>query len=77
MLSIGGMAIVVIGVFGGYILAGGKMAVIMKALPFELMMIGGAAVGSLIIANSMQTVKGAVAGVMREIISPGQIKMGN
>lgn len=70
MLSLGGMAIVVIGVFGGYILAGGKMYVIMKALPFELMMIGGAAVGSLIIANSMKTVKGAVGGVMRVIKGP-------
>jgi len=70
VLTIGGMAIVVICVFGGYILAGGHMAVILKALPFELMIIGGAAVGSLIIANSMQTVKGAVAGVMRVIKGP-------
>ena len=28
-------------VFGGYIAAGGKLGIILKALPFELMMIGG------------------------------------
>ena len=32
-------------VFGGYALAGGKMGVILHALPFEMMIIGGAAVG--------------------------------
>lgn len=70
MLSIGGMAVVMVGVFGGYLLAGGKLAVILKALPFELMMIGGAAVGSLLVANSMKTVKGAVGGVMRVVKGP-------
>jgi chemotaxis protein MotA len=64
------MAIVVVGVFGGYILAGGKLGVILAALPFELMMIGGAAVGSLVIANSMSTVKGAVGGILRVIKGP-------
>ncbi len=28
-------------VFGGYLLAGGKLGIILKALPFEMMMIGG------------------------------------
>ena len=32
-------------VFGGYILAGGKLGVILHSLPFEMMMIGGAAAG--------------------------------
>jgi chemotaxis protein MotA len=64
------MAIVMAGVFGGYMLAGGKIGVILAALPFELMMIGGAAAGSLVIANSMSTVKGAFAGVLRVIKGP-------
>ena len=38
-------------VFGGYILAGGKMGIITKALPFEMMMIGGAATGAFLAAN--------------------------
>lgn len=28
-------------VFGGYLLAGGKLGIILQALPFEMMMIGG------------------------------------
>ena len=70
MLSIGGMGIVLVGVFGGYLLAGGKMSVIMKALPFEIMMIGGAAIGGLLIANSMKTVKQAFGGVLRVVKGP-------
>ena len=33
-------------VFGGYLLAGGKLGVILHSLPFEMMMIGGALVGT-------------------------------
>ena len=46
MLGFVGIGVIFVMVFGGYILAGGKLAIIMKALPFELMMIGGAAVGA-------------------------------
>lgn len=47
-------------VFGGYLAAGGKMTIIMKSLPFELMMIGGAATGAFLIANSGATIKHAL-----------------
>lgn len=56
MLSIGGLAFVMICVFGGYMLSGGKFGIILHALPYEGMIIGGAAVGTLIIANSMEVV---------------------
>jgi chemotaxis protein MotA len=49
-------------VFGGYLLAGGKMGIIIGALPFEMMMIGGAAVGSFMMANSMHDVKHTLGG---------------
>jgi chemotaxis protein MotA len=57
MLSIGGIVGVFICVFGGYLLAGGKMDIIVHALPFEFMIIGGSAACTLLVANS-----GAVAG---------------
>lgn len=57
MLAIIGIVVVFVGVFGGYIAAGGKMAVIIKALPFEMAMIGGSALGAFLISNSMETVK--------------------
>jgi chemotaxis protein MotA len=52
-----GLAVTVIMVFGGYILAGGKMGIITHALPFEMMMIGGAAIGAFVAANDMSTIK--------------------
>ena len=57
MIGIVGIVVVFVMVFGGYLAAGGKMAIIFKALPFELTMIGGAAafVGGLIIGGTAGT----------------------
>jgi chemotaxis protein MotA len=57
MLGLVGIAVILVMVFGGYMLAGGKMGIILKALPFELIMIGGAAVGAFLISNDMSSVK--------------------
>jgi chemotaxis protein MotA len=70
MFQIIGIVIVFVMVFGGYILAGGHMSVIIKALPFELMMIFGAAIGAFLIGNSMTIVKGAGAGMGRIFSGP-------
>lgn len=52
MVGIIGVVVVFVMVFGGYLAAGGKMAIILKSLPFEMTMIGGAAVGAFLISNS-------------------------
>lgn len=52
-------------VFGGYILAGGKMGVITHALPFEMMIIMGAAIGSFILSNNGHVVKHTLSGLIR------------
>ena len=57
MNAILGLVITVVMVFGGYLLAGGKMGIITHSLPFEMMMIGGAAVGAFLAGNDMSTVK--------------------
>ena len=57
MLGIVGIAVILIMVFGGYMLAGGKIGIILKALPFEMIMIGGAAIGSFLVSNDMAAVK--------------------
>lgn len=44
-------------VFGGYLLAGGYMAPILHALPFEGLTIGGAAIGAFIVANPGHVIK--------------------
>lgn len=52
-------------VFGGFSLSGGKMDILLYALPFEGMMIGGAAIGSFIIANSLNVAKKSLFGIGR------------
>jgi chemotaxis protein MotA len=57
MIGIIGIIIIFVMVFGGYVEAGGKMEIIMEALPHEMIVIGGAAVGSFLLGNDMATVK--------------------
>ncbi len=52
-----GIIVVFATVFGGFIIAGGHMSVILKAAPLELLIIGGAALGGYIIANPMKIIK--------------------
>ncbi|WP_417262469.1 flagellar motor stator protein MotA [Celeribacter sp.] len=57
MIGIVGILLIFIMVFGGYIAAGGKLGIILKSLPFEFMMIGGAAAGAFVISNDMSGIK--------------------
>ncbi|WP_373354960.1 flagellar motor stator protein MotA [Pseudoroseicyclus sp. CXY001] len=57
MIGIIGIVIIFVMVFGGYILAGGKLGIILKSLPFEMMMIGGAAAGAFALSNDGAAVK--------------------
>lgn len=52
-----GLVVTMVMVFGGYILAGGKLGIILHSLPFEMMMIGGAATGAFLAANDFSTIK--------------------
>ena len=49
MIGIVGIVVIFVMVFGGYVAAGGHLEIIMHSLPFELMMIGGAAVGAFVL----------------------------
>ncbi len=57
-------------VFGGYILAGGKMSIILKSLPFEMMMIGGAATGAFLASNDFATIKHTGGDVVAAFAGP-------
>ncbi|HEV7370498.1 flagellar motor stator protein MotA [Arenibaculum sp.] len=70
MLPLAGIVIIFVMVFGGYILAGGKMSIIVGALPFEMMMIGGAALGAFLISNGAAVLKGAAAGLKQVVSGP-------
>ncbi len=70
MLGIIGIAVIFIMVFGGYLAAGGKMGIILKSLPFEMMMIGGAAVGAFLISNEMSTAKRTAKDIRKVFSGP-------
>lgn len=57
MVGIVGIVVIFVMVFGGYLAAGGKMGIILKSLPFEFTMIGGAAVGAFVISNDIAAIK--------------------
>lgn len=66
MLVIVGYLVVCGSVFGGFLLAGGHMGVLMQ--PIELLMIGGAAVGASLVGNNAKTIKAslkALPGVLK------------
>ncbi len=63
MLLIIGAVIVFASVIGGFVLHGGNLLVLWQ--PTEVLIIGGAAVGSFIIANPVHTIKEVLRGVIR------------
>ncbi len=70
MIGIVGIVIIFVMVFGGYIAAGGKMGIILKSLPFELIIIGGAAVGAFVLSNDMATIKHTLKDVGKVFKGP-------
>ena len=62
MLTIGGFVFLLACVFGSYVASGGSLAPLMEAMPFELWTIGGAAVGTFVMSNSMHDVKHTLVG---------------
>src|SRR6185312_6009507 len=57
-------------VFGSFVMTGGNSAVILGALPSELMTIGGAGVASVLIANSLGVLKGMGGGMGKVFKGP-------
>lgn len=65
-----GLAMIFGLVFGGFMLSGGKMDIVLYALPYEGMMIGGAAIGAFVIANSGTILKSSLRGLGKVIKGP-------
>jgi chemotaxis protein MotA len=70
MLGMIGIVVIFVMVFGGYLLAGGTLGIILKALPFEMMMIGGAAVGAFMISNDASSVKQTLKDIKKVFKGP-------
>ncbi|WP_439561802.1 flagellar motor stator protein MotA [Roseinatronobacter sp.] len=65
-----GLAMVFGLVFGGFMLSGGKMDIVLYALPFEGLMIGGASIGAFIIANSTNVLRSSLRGLVKVVKGP-------
>jgi chemotaxis protein MotA len=70
MIGIVGIVIVFVMVFGGYVIAGGKLGIILHAMPFEMMMIAGAAIGAFVISNDMHGIKHTLKDVGKVFKGP-------
>lgn len=67
MFLILGYILSLICVFGVFILHGGKIGVVLEALPFEMATIGGAAVGAFIVNNQPKVIKATLASTAAAI----------
>jgi len=62
MGTIGGLVFLFACVFGSSLASGGSMGPLIEAVPFEMLTIGGAAIGTFIMSNSMHDIKHTLAG---------------
>jgi chemotaxis protein MotA len=70
MFAAVGMIILLVMVFGGFIISGGSIGVILHALPIEMLVIGGAAVGATITGNSVGDLKALGGGLAKAFKGP-------
>ncbi len=57
MYAVIGIVILLVMVFGGFALTGGALGPVMEAIPHEMLIIGGAAIGALVTGNSLHGLK--------------------
>ncbi len=62
MLALGGLGFLLACVFGTFVAEGGSIGAVLEALPFEFVTIGGAAVATFVIANSMHAIRHTLGG---------------
>ncbi len=74
MLVIVGFIVVFVSVFGGFALEGGHLEVLFQ--PIELLIIGGAAAGSLLIGSSPQLIKTMITMIIGTLKPAGPDKAG-
>ena len=73
MMAIGGFAFLLVCVFGGFTLAGGSIMAILEAMPFEMLTIGGSAIGSFAMANSGHVMKATLGG-LKKVLAGSRFK---
>jgi chemotaxis protein MotA len=70
MFPIIGLVVLLVMVFGGFVITGGAIGPVAEAIPHEMLIIGGAAAGALIIGNSMKELKALGTGLGKVFKGP-------
>jgi chemotaxis protein MotA len=70
MFQLAGLVLVLTMVFGGFLLAGGSVDVLLRSGPAEFLMIAGAGLGTLLIANARDVAFTALAAPLRVLKGP-------
>ena len=70
MFQIVGIVVLIAMVFGGFAFTGGNLTPVLHALPHEMLIIGGAGVGSLIVGNSTKELKALASGLAKVFKGP-------
>jgi chemotaxis protein MotA len=65
-----GVAVLLIMVFGGFVITGGSISAVAHAIPHEMMIIAGAAIGATIAGNSKRQLQALARGVLKIFHGP-------
>jgi chemotaxis protein MotA len=65
-----GIVVLLVMVFGGFVFTGGAIGPVAEAIPHEMLIIGGAAIGALITGNSLFEIKALGGGLKRVFKGP-------
>ena len=70
MYAVAGIVILIVMVFGGFAITGGALGPVMEAIPHEMLIIGGAAIGALVTGNSLHGLKAIGASFAKILKGP-------
>ena len=70
MFPVIGIVVLLAMVFGGFAITGGALGPVLEAIPHEMLIIGGAAVGALIVGNSGHGLKALGGGLAKVFKGP-------
>ena len=65
-----GYVIILVCVFGGFVVAGGHIMVIANAAAIEMLIIGGGAAGAFVASNNMKTIKASISATLALLKAP-------
>ncbi|GGE02167.1 flagellar motor protein MotA [Polymorphobacter glacialis] len=70
MISVIGLVVLIVMVFGGFALTGGSIGVVLHALPHEMLIIGGAAAGATLVGTDLRGIKAMGSGLAAIVKGP-------